>query len=50
MKLKILAALILVGTLAACTTYGASSPSSNVFDPVRSQNGGPMGSSGGGPN
>lgn len=49
MKLKILAALIFVGALAACTTYGRSSPSS-AFEPARSQTGGPMGSSGGGPN
>jgi hypothetical protein len=49
MKLKILAALVLVGALAACTTYGGYS-SSNVFDPARAQSGGPIGSSGGGPN
>lgn len=50
MKLKILAALILAAALGACTTSYGGSSSSNVFDPVRSQNGGPMGSSGGGPN
>lgn len=49
MKLKILASLILVGALGACTTYGRSS-SSSALEPVRSQNGGPMGASGGGPN